>query len=60
MKIKWGNKLKIFEKEYGMTSEEFLDKFNKGKLGDDKNWFEWLFACKSYNHINKKLRNINN
>ena len=56
--VKWGNKLKNFEKEYKMSSDEFFDKFNKGNLGDDKKWFEWLFAYKSYHHIKNKLNII--
>lgn len=53
---KWGAKLKKFEKEYEMSSSEFLNRFNKGELGDDKKWFEWLFAYKAYEHIKKKLQ----
>ncbi len=53
---KWKAKLKEFEKEYDMSSEEFADKFNKGELGDDKIWFEWMFAYKSYSNIKNKLQ----
>lgn len=53
---KWGAKLKKFEREYGMSSSEFLNRFNKGELGDDKKWFEWLFAYRAYEHIKKKLQ----
>ena len=52
---KWKNKLKEFEKEHKISTEKFVSKFNEGKLGDDKKWFEWMFAYKSYNHIKEKL-----
>ena len=52
---KWKYKLKEFEKENKISTEEFVSKFAKGKLGDDKKWFEWLFAYKAYNHIKNKL-----
>ncbi len=52
---KWKNKLKEFEKKYKISTETFVNKFNKGQLGDDKKWFDWLFAYKAYNHIKEKL-----
>ena len=52
---KWKNKLKEFEKEHKISTEKFVNKFNKGELGDDKKWFEWVFAYKAYNHVKEKL-----
>jgi hypothetical protein len=52
---KWGTKLKEFEEEHSMSSEEFLKKFNNGELGDDKKWFNWLFAYKAYIKVRNKL-----
>ena len=52
---KWKNKLKEFEKEHKISTEKFVSKFNKGELGDDKKWFEWIFAYKAYNHIKEKI-----
>ena len=57
---KWTNKLKEFEEEYNMSSKTFINKFNKGELGDEKKWFEWLFAYKAHNHIKSKLDLIKN
>jgi len=31
-----------FEKRYGMSSDEFVDKFERGEPGDDQDYFEWL------------------
>jgi len=30
-----------YEKEYSMTWKEFINKFEKGELGDDRVWFTW-------------------
>jgi len=33
-----------FEKKYGMTSDEFLLKFESGKLDDAQDFFDWFAA----------------
>jgi hypothetical protein len=30
-----------FERKYGLSSHEFLDRFDKGTLGDDQDHFVW-------------------
>jgi hypothetical protein len=30
-----------YEKEYSMTWKEFINKFEKGELDDDRVWFRW-------------------
>ena len=35
------DEMAIFEKEYSMDWKSFLKKFESGKLGDDRHWFEW-------------------
>ena len=52
---KWKNKLNELKKEHKISTEKFVSKFNKGELGDDKKWFEWMFAYKAYNHVKEKL-----
>lgn len=52
---KWENKLKTLEKQHKLSTEKFMNKFNKGELGDDKAWFEWVFAYKAHSHIKEKL-----
>jgi hypothetical protein len=44
-------RLKAFERKHKMKSETFLKKFNSGKLGDDAEWFDWLFVYEAYNKI---------
>lgn len=52
---KWNGRLKSFEKEHNISTEKFVDQFNSGKLGDEKKWFDWIFAYKAYIHIKEKL-----
>ncbi len=35
-----------FEKQYGMNSDEFIQKFESGLLGDDQDYFDWYAAKK--------------
>ena len=30
-----------FERKYGMTTEDFYEKFIRGEVGDDMDFFEW-------------------
>ncbi len=52
--------LEMFEKQYNMSSKNFLKKFDSGELGDDPQWFEWQYFIGVFeesvlllNHINK-------
>ena len=51
-------RLKAFERKHKMKSETFLKKFNRGKLGDDEEWFDWLFVYEAYNKIIKQQKII--
>lgn len=51
----YAQRLKEFEKNYGMSSTEFYQKFEKGELGDDPEWFDWLFEYKAYRHLKERL-----
>ena len=35
---------KRFEQKYGMTSDEFLLKFESGELDDSQDFFDWFAA----------------
>jgi hypothetical protein len=37
--------LKVFEEKYEMSSDEFLVKWDRGELGDDRHWFRWSALC---------------
>ena len=34
-----------FEQRYGMNTEEFLEQFEAGILGDQQAWFDWYAAA---------------
>ncbi len=44
-------RLKGFERKYKMKSSEFSKEFAGGKLGEDAEWFDWLFVYEAYNKI---------
>lgn len=50
--------LETFERKYKMSSEEFIQKFESRDLGDDAEWFDFLFAHRAYEHVRKKLKLI--
>lgn len=35
------DKLRDFEKKYSLSSAEFYERFQKGNIGDDQDFFEW-------------------
>lgn len=47
-------RLEEFEEEYDMGSEEFMEKFESGELGDDEDFFEWYAVYKSMKHWEEK------
>lgn len=44
-----------YEEEFGLSSEDFLKKFDKGELGDDQIFFEWFADLETRNRIKKRL-----
>ena len=34
-----------FEQQHGMSTQEFLEKFESGTLGDRQEWFDWYAAA---------------
>lgn len=49
-------RLKDFEKKFSMDSDKFLKNFEDGKLGDDAEWYDWLFVYEAYNKAIQKKR----
>ncbi len=51
--------MSIYEKEYSMNWEDFMDKFEKGKLGDEKVWFTWYglaMSAKDWDDTKKEIK----
>ncbi|GEM_PF-826263 len=49
------NKLRRFESINGMDTAVFMNLFDKGELGDKKEWLEWEHAVSVENLLRKKL-----
>jgi hypothetical protein len=48
--------LEVFEKQYGMASAEFFDKFERGELGDTVDFFDWSATWQMYTHARGYLQ----
>ena len=42
------NDIELFERKYNMSSVEFFEKFEKGELGDNEDYFEWSALFQMY------------
>jgi hypothetical protein len=51
-------RLKAFEKKHRMKSDKFAEKFKSGKLGDNEQWFDWLFVYEAYKKITARHKVI--
>ena len=51
-------RLKSYEKRHKMKSPEFFEAFTAGKLGDDAEWFDWIFVYEAYDKIIEQKRII--
>ncbi len=40
-----------FENKYHMNSHDFYENFQGGKLGDDADWFDWVYLIEAYNKL---------
>jgi len=54
----YGKDLAIIEKKYEISRTDFIQKFESGELGDDAEWFDFLFAYRAFEHVKKKLKLI--
>ena len=54
----YAGRLKEFEEKHGMSSQEFYKKFQEGELGDNPEWFDWLFEYKAYRHLKERLEAV--
>ena len=47
-------RLNQYEEKHRMKSDDFITAFNGGKLGDDAEWFDWLFVYEAHNRLRYK------
>ncbi len=55
--LKYRDRCRAFEHKFGMTSDEFMQKFEAGTIGDDQAYFDW-YAAKSGLDIWNKQQNL--
>lgn len=47
-----------FEEEFDMDSEEFLEMFESGELGDDQEWFEWKANYQALKRLKERKQKL--
>jgi hypothetical protein len=50
-----GAKLRALEEQFGMTSDLFSQKFQRGELGDDEEFFRWDALGEMQRHVAQRL-----
>ncbi|MBU4208605.1 MAG: hypothetical protein KKD12_02845 [Proteobacteria bacterium] len=53
-------KIEKFEQARGMDTKTFTMLFNKGELGDNKEWIEWDHVANVANLLNRKIHDLEN
>jgi hypothetical protein len=48
-------KLRVLEEQYGMPSDLFYQKFHRGELGDEEEFFRWDALVEMRQHLNQRL-----
>lgn len=56
--MRYSAKLSRFEKKYGMNTENFVKKFEEGKIGDEQDYFEWFALFKAKKHWEDKVKQL--
>ena len=50
--------MKVLERKYSMSWMDFIDKFEKGQLGDERVWFTWYglaMSAKDWDDTKKEI-----
>jgi hypothetical protein len=47
-----------WESKYKMSSKDFYEKFERGELGDDEEYFSWWAAVQAYNSISARVETL--
>lgn len=50
------SRIEDFEKRFNMKSEEFLEKFESGELGDDEEFFLWWSFLQGLWGVEERMR----
>lgn len=55
---RYEKKLGRFEEQYEMDTEEFIQKFESGELGDDEEWFNWKFVYEAHQRLMERKKQL--
>jgi len=50
------SRVEDFEKRFNIKSEEFLEKFESGELGDDEEFFLWWSFLQALRSVDERMR----
>lgn len=50
--------MEVFERKYGMHSNEFLKRFNKGELDDRDDYVKWFSLKDTYDRLKRLERDL--
>ncbi|MEA3254954.1 MAG: hypothetical protein U9Q22_03860 [Candidatus Altiarchaeota archaeon] len=50
--------MRVFERKYGLSSDEFLKKFNKGKLDDRDDYIKWFSLKDTFDRLKRLERDL--
>jgi hypothetical protein len=50
------SRVEDFEKRFNMKSEEFLEKFESGELGDDEEFFLWWSFLQALRSVEERMK----
>ncbi len=54
--MKFSQECESFEQKYQMDSQQFLQQFEAGTLGDDEQWFDWYAVVRGRTVWNNKYQ----
>lgn len=52
------DKISQFEKQHKMDTAQFSELFNKGELGDEKEWLKWDYYASAAKMLSKKISDL--
>ena len=47
--------LSKYERQYGMTSAEFIQRYQRGELGDDPDMIDWAGAYRLFQRLKRRV-----
>ncbi len=55
---KFHKKIQQFEEEYSMSTEDFIERYEAGELGDKEEYMEWKALHESIEHWQNKIKKL--